>query len=997
VLQPPCLAACFGPVYVGPTRFPALLDIVLRLLTFGGLAVRNGAVINGVANPRSRLAILAVLAVAGDRGIRREKLAAMFWPDSDEERARSSLRQALFILKRDIGAGEITTGVADLRLNPSVLTADVIEFDNAIREGRVEDAASLYAGPFLDGVYLRESPEFERWAEEQRRRFSSEYGRALERAAQTAASKGEHQAALKWLEKLSALDPLSGRVARLYMEGMERAGEREKAIRHAASHAYLIKQELEADPDAGVLELAERLKVAGRASLGTEMSVPEHSMPAEVQELRLTTPGTAPAASKVNRYAHRAARAALAVAATALVVFVISSVRSRLATSAVPPSNAVLVVPFDVDAADSAHRHLREGIVALLGTRLAGVPSMPIVEPAAALSAWRYLRSLPAPSESERTRTIALRVGAGRLLQGTVVGSRSQLVISASITPLDSGAPPVQATVTTASDNLSGALDKLAAMLLASSHGESMSRLPSIATAPLPAVKAYLAGQVAYRRGDYARATDLFREALDSDSTFALAGLRLALAVGLAGQSDTLRNRGLSRAWKARDQLIAMDRAFVEALATGRLPEAPVGASDAESRWERAVSEGSDWPEVWNEYGDILFHQGRGIDHQSAISRAAAALRRAHALDSTFAPVIPHLLQIEAQVGDTAAVRRLARIYLSRDSTSSDAQYVRWRLAFALGDDALVRQLHRRMPQFTRQTLRSIVQSAIFDGVGVSFSLDAAAAMIASAGSDEERYEALLFSHEVALVRGEKDGALAAIRQIEAQRPRTGEGNRLRVLDALYGAGDSIAAVASALALAASAATPIPKHADRSLWIKDVCVLAQWQLHSGDVDGSEQSLHQLLKAQDPPRPADGITRNERSFCAAMLSAMISSAAGRRDLRARLVSLDSTTRTASSFDAIPYYHLVRARLYSASGDTSTALRAVRQRFYFAFSAPYLPAHLLEEARLAGAVGDTTGAVHALRHYLKLRVSGSREVEREVARAHAALVQLGTARP
>ena len=74
-----------------------------RLITLGGLSVRNGTVANGLANPRSRLAILAVLAVAGDRGVRREKLAAMFWPESDDEKARNALRQALFTLKRDLG------------------------------------------------------------------------------------------------------------------------------------------------------------------------------------------------------------------------------------------------------------------------------------------------------------------------------------------------------------------------------------------------------------------------------------------------------------------------------------------------------------------------------------------------------------------------------------------------------------------------------------------------------------------------------------------------------------------------------------------------------------------------------------------------------------------------------------------------------------------------------------------------------------------------------
>lgn len=222
--------------------------------------------INGAANPRSRLPILAVLAVTGERGIRREKLAALFWPDSDEERARNALRQALFTLKRDIGAGDIARGVADVRLNTNVLTADVIDFETALRDGRVEDAAALYTGPFLDGVYVRESPEFERWAEDQRARLSREYGFALEKAAALATERGDVGQATAWWQLRSTHDPLSGRVARLYMEGLVKVGERERAIRHAATYATLVRKELEVDPDPEVLRLAESLREVGPAA-----------------------------------------------------------------------------------------------------------------------------------------------------------------------------------------------------------------------------------------------------------------------------------------------------------------------------------------------------------------------------------------------------------------------------------------------------------------------------------------------------------------------------------------------------------------------------------------------------------------------------------------------------------------------------------------------------------------------------------------------------------
>src|SRR5687768_11872317 len=221
----------------------------------------------------------------------------MFWPESDDEKARNALRQALFTLKRDLGSGEITLGTADLRLNPDVLTADVTEFDAALRADRFEDAAALYEGPFLDGVFLRESPEFERWADEQRIRLAREYDRALEKAAAAAAARGDMRSAATWWERRSAHDPLSGRVARLYMEALAAAGDRERAIRHAAVHAHQVRQELEAEPDAEVLRLADRLRETRGQPVTAE--VPRSEAPSPLEETSQAVPAGGPEATKL--------------------------------------------------------------------------------------------------------------------------------------------------------------------------------------------------------------------------------------------------------------------------------------------------------------------------------------------------------------------------------------------------------------------------------------------------------------------------------------------------------------------------------------------------------------------------------------------------------------------------------------------------------------------------------------------------------------------------
>src|SRR2546426_4338550 len=67
---------------------------MLAVQVFGGLAVeRDGAQCGGAAARRKTLALLALLAGAGRRGLSRDKLTAYLWPESDTEHGRGLLKQ----------------------------------------------------------------------------------------------------------------------------------------------------------------------------------------------------------------------------------------------------------------------------------------------------------------------------------------------------------------------------------------------------------------------------------------------------------------------------------------------------------------------------------------------------------------------------------------------------------------------------------------------------------------------------------------------------------------------------------------------------------------------------------------------------------------------------------------------------------------------------------------------------------------------------------------
>jgi DNA-binding SARP family transcriptional activator/tetratricopeptide (TPR) repeat protein/TolB-like protein len=232
----------------------------LRLQTFGGLRIKNGQVDAATAARRRPLALLALLAVAGERGLSREKVVAMLWPESDEEHGRNSLSHALSALRRDFGAQDLVTGGTELRLNADAITSDVEEFERSTARGERESATALYAGPFLDGFFLREAPDFERWAGEHRRRLHQLQVTALQRLAEEADERGDSDSAVTSWRRLATLEPGSPAAALGFMNALAAAGDRPAALRYFQLHESVLREDLGVDVEDAVISMAARLR-----------------------------------------------------------------------------------------------------------------------------------------------------------------------------------------------------------------------------------------------------------------------------------------------------------------------------------------------------------------------------------------------------------------------------------------------------------------------------------------------------------------------------------------------------------------------------------------------------------------------------------------------------------------------------------------------------------------------------------------------------------------
>ena len=200
------------------------------------------------------------MAASGSRGVPRDRLLALFWPESDTDRARHALDQTLYQLKRDMGAEGLLLGREELSLDPAAITSDVGEFRAALERGDHAAAVELYAGPFLDGVYVTGAPEFDRWVDGERVALLQALERALETLATEAGARGDHQAAIQWCQRLAALDPRKTRSVIALMPAHAVGGDRTAALRYADMYNTLARDDEDVEPNPAVAALADQLR-----------------------------------------------------------------------------------------------------------------------------------------------------------------------------------------------------------------------------------------------------------------------------------------------------------------------------------------------------------------------------------------------------------------------------------------------------------------------------------------------------------------------------------------------------------------------------------------------------------------------------------------------------------------------------------------------------------------------------------------------------------------
>ncbi|HEX9496776.1 MAG TPA: BTAD domain-containing putative transcriptional regulator, partial [Candidatus Limnocylindria bacterium] len=174
---------------------------------------------------RKATALLAYLAVS-EQPQRRATLAALLWPDTDEQKARGALRRTLSVLRSALGDRWLDADGETIELQHIGVRVDVADFRRALRDGRLADAVALYRGDFMQGFSLRDSPEFDDWQATQSDALRADYADALSRLATEAERDGDLAAAVGHAKRRLALDPLHEPAHRDLMRLHARSGDR---------------------------------------------------------------------------------------------------------------------------------------------------------------------------------------------------------------------------------------------------------------------------------------------------------------------------------------------------------------------------------------------------------------------------------------------------------------------------------------------------------------------------------------------------------------------------------------------------------------------------------------------------------------------------------------------------------------------------------------------------------------------------------------------------
>lgn len=292
-------------MHQGAERGSSLAQIALNLL--GSFEVFcDGVLVSSFESDKVR-ALLAYLAHEHDRPHRRDTLAGLFWPESDQRRARQSLSQALYNLRKTLGehSSLLSTTGQEICLHVNDLVRlDTQEFHQGYQACQthpheriefcpncqpvLEGIAGLYRAEMLAGLYLDGCEEFDNWLGSLRSYYHNHVALVWEWLATGAELRHNDEAGIEACRNLLCLDPYNEDALRRLMRLLVRSTGRNEALRIYTDFYKFLHQEMGLPPELETTRLYESLRDAeDRPNPPSNLPVPLDALIGREEELNL--------------------------------------------------------------------------------------------------------------------------------------------------------------------------------------------------------------------------------------------------------------------------------------------------------------------------------------------------------------------------------------------------------------------------------------------------------------------------------------------------------------------------------------------------------------------------------------------------------------------------------------------------------------------------------------------------------------------------------------